>query len=375
MPQEVGAGMAAVDPEAKKKAEQERAVRLDALGESLAKKRSEAIEAREQSGIEQQWLEDEEFYQGIDDANRNEHSNAWRTKPPGQAVVEPKSATRSTVFVNITAPYCDIAAARFADMVLPSDEANFKFDPTPIPELIALSKGELPPMLAKQVSEEPNAQAQVDEAVKQAKVMVDTARAKAEKAQKRVEDWHIEGQWHAETRRVLEDSARIGSGVLKGPVPVKRKAIAFIGGQVVIEEKVHPASKRVDVWNFYPDGACGDNIHNGAYTWERDYLTPKQLQELIGAPDYIESQIRLCLEEGPQKALAQVKKEPDRQPEGKESKRFEIWYFHGTAEREDMLAAGCVCDEKYLSIPAMLTMVNNRVIKAALNPLDSGDFP
>jgi hypothetical protein len=64
--------------------EEEQARRLDALGESLAQSRSDAINAREQSGIEQQWIEDEEFYQGIDDANRNEHSNAWRTKPPGQ---------------------------------------------------------------------------------------------------------------------------------------------------------------------------------------------------------------------------------------------------------------------------------------------------
>src|SRR4051812_37776224 len=166
-----------------------RVQRLDALGESLSKKRAEAIAAREASGIEQQWLEDEEFYQGIDDANRNEHSNAWRTKPPGQGVAPKESTTRSTVFVNITSPYCDIAAARFADMVLPSDEANFKFDPTPVPELIALSKGELPAGLAQQVKQE-GAQAQVASAIDQAKTVLAEARAKADKAQKRIEDWH-----------------------------------------------------------------------------------------------------------------------------------------------------------------------------------------
>ena len=37
---------------------------------SLLAKRKEAITARQASGIEQEWQEDEEHYQGIDDANR-----------------------------------------------------------------------------------------------------------------------------------------------------------------------------------------------------------------------------------------------------------------------------------------------------------------
>ena len=49
---------------------------------------------------------------------------------------------------------------------------------------------------------------------------------------------------------------------------------------------------------------------------------------------YIDAQIDECLKEGPQKAAAQVKKEPDRQQEGKsEEKRFEIWYFHGAIDK------------------------------------------
>lgn len=92
------------EPEQERTPEEERVRRLDALGESLAKKRTEAIEGRQSSGIEEQWAEDEEFYQGIDDANRNEHSNAWRTKPPGQMHPRPAETTRSTVFPNITRP-------------------------------------------------------------------------------------------------------------------------------------------------------------------------------------------------------------------------------------------------------------------------------
>lgn len=358
----------------------DRQERLDALGIALAEKRTEAIQGREASGIEQQWLEDQEFYEGIDDANRHEHASAWRTKPPGQADVKP-NGTRSTVFVNITAPYCDIAAARFADMVLPSDEANFKFDPPPNPELIALSKGELPPMLAQQVQKE-GAQQQVATATQQALAMVATARAKADKAQKRVETWHIEGQWHAEVRRVIEDAARLGAGVLKGPFPSKIRAIALVDGELIIRDKINPKSRRVDCWNAYPDPACGDDIHNGSYFWERDHLTRRQLSELKGTvtsdgkPLYIDAQIDRCLAEGAQKPIAQPKKNPDSKSNGKEDKRFEIWYFYGFVEKEDMAAAGCGCEEsKVPSIPALVTMVNGHVIGAALNPLDTGDFP
>jgi hypothetical protein len=55
---------------------------------------------------------------------------------------------------------------------------------------------------------------------------------------------------------------------------------------------------------------------------------------------------------------------------------FDIWYYTGILTREDLEAAGCDCEGmEQEQIPAVVTMVNNRVIKAALNPLDSGEFP
>lgn len=392
--------------------EAERARKLDAMGEALAKKRQEAISAREASGIEAQWIEDEEFYQGIDDANRNEHSNAWRTKPPGQYQTQVASQTRSTVFVNITRPYCDAAAARIADMLLPTDDRNWQLGPTPIPDLVEISKGNIPPAMQTQMAAVAGDQAKVDEMVaglqQQAQQIIAEAKKKAEKAAERIDDWQVEGQWHAEVRKVIENSARIGTGVLKGPVPVKRKTVALVdvdsSGQptekpnlfqrllggikklfnaaqqavkaTIIKEEIKPASKSIDPWNFYPDGACGENIHNGSHTWERDRITQRQLEDLKNTPGYITSQIDECIKEGPQKAIAKKKEEPDALLAEADDKRFEIWYFHGTVGRDELIAAGCDCDDnEHPSIPAMVTMVNNRVIRGALNPLDSGDFP
>ena len=94
---------------------------LEALGIAIAAKRSAAIKGRQESGIEDEWLEDEEFYEGIDDANRGEVAT-WNGKPPGRTTPDVDD-TSSTIFLNITRPYCDAASASLADMLLPTDDS------------------------------------------------------------------------------------------------------------------------------------------------------------------------------------------------------------------------------------------------------------
>lgn len=368
------------EEERRREEEALRAERLDALGISLATSRSKAIDGRAASGIELEWEEDEEHYEGVDDANRGERKSR-RGKPPGNTGQnEATQATTSTVFINITRPYVDAASARVSDMLLPTDDRSWGMEPTPVPELASMAEGKFPDHLVRQAAaENPDPEiarsklhAAVDEVVK---VMAE-AREKAGRAQKRIEDWHVQGQWHAEVRKVIEDATKIGVGVLKGPVPVKQKQIAFVDGKLILREEIQPASYRIDPWNFYPDPACGENIHNGSHCWERDDITERGLMDLQGVPGYLDDQIHKVLEEG---ALKASRIAPDRLlPDGHtpdKSGMFEIWYYHGVLKREDIEATGCTCGEEYVAVPAQVTMVNNRVIKAALNPLDTGDLP
>lgn len=370
--------LAAAKAEAEK-AEAEMKVRLDALGLSLTAKRTEAINARRMSGIEEQWEEDQEFYEGVDEANRDEMHKRRDTRPAlAIQVKDAEKTTASTIFPNITAPYSDAAAARVADMLLPTDDRSFKFKPTPVPMLADLAKGKASPQMlreaaAKYPGQPEQAKTAIAQAVEQAAQVIADAKAKAEKAETRVADWHVECQWHAEVRKIIEDATRIGAGVLKGPEPVMKRAVAFINGQLTVQQKINPASKRISAWDLFPDGACGENIHNGAYVFERDRLTGKGLQGLKGSPGYIDSQIDACIEEGPISAV-RLAHDPNAKPE-QDKKQFEVWYYYGTLDRHDLAAAGCECDEKMQEIPAIITMVNNRVIRAALNPLDTGDFP
>ena len=356
-----------------------RITKLDALGMALATKRSEAIAGRQSSGIEEEWIGDEEHYAGIDDGNRTETRGAWRTKPPGQAFVKPVASTRSTVFPNITRPYVDAAAARIADMLLPSDDRNFALDRTPIPDLIRMAGGKVKPETMRQMRGVTQDDAQIAQAVQkavaEAKAIMGEAQQKADRAQERIDDWLVECQYHAEVRKVIEDAARIGTGILKGPIPQMRKAVAWTEQGIVIQEEIKPGSIRVDPWKFFPDPNCGESIHNGSHTWEYDDITEKQVQEMRRLPGYISSQIDAVLDEGPIRATAEVKQEPDSRNEGRAKGKYQAWYFHGFVSQEDMEMAGCKCKEGMDSVPAMITMINNRVVRASMNPLDSGEFP
>lgn len=362
---------------------------IEAFASIIKDKRTDAIEGRRASGIEDIWAEDEAHYAGQDDAGQNAYRKG-RTPSDGLTEAPKKAQTRSTAFLNITRPYCDAAAASLADMLLPNDDRNWALQPTPLPQLTAASKDMRPisqaipmpqapapgpgPQGAPAQAAPPKPEPTVAEVAKQE---LGRAKEMAEAAQTQIDDWLIECRYHAEVRKVLESAAKIGTGVLKGPVPVKRKSRAVRktpeGWIVEMVEEIKPESRWVNVWNIYPDPSCGDNIHDGSYIFEEDEITALRLDNLKGTPGYIDEMIDMCLMEGPISAIdgTSAKKPGDKT---KEKDVFQVWYFYGQVSRADMESAGCVCGDKSY-YPAQVTMVNNRVIKVALSPLDSGEFP
>jgi len=333
---------------------------LETLALSVVKMRDEAIKGRESSSIEEDWDEDEDAYEGIDNANRDEMHRGQRRKPDvmdGQFGNKKKSkTTRSTLLLNITRPYVDGAAARVGDMLLPTDDKPWQFKLDPLPDAVEqMYMGKMGPQAQQQAE--------------QIKIQ---AKKNLEQAEKLVEDRLVECQYHNEVRKVIEDCARIGTGVLKGPF-AKLKASVKRTQQAlgVVSQQIVPASKRIDPWNLYPDPACNENIQNGRYVFERDVFSAKQIKELKQNPDYLADQIDLVLEEGPNKRNEVA----TREQKTVDSDQYEIWYFTGDVELEGMGVCGCPVDSKHDSVPATLTVVNDRIIHAAETPVDSDDFP
>lgn len=366
--------------------------RLDAFGQAMAATRSDAIAARQESGIEEVWLEDEEYYEGVDDANRGQERATWRTKPPGRTRVAAKGrGTDSTVFPNITGPFVESGAARLGDMLFPSDDPSWRMDETPLPDLVRMSKGEFAGQDIRGANAAfPNnpeaAQDHLKELQARATEQIDEAKTKVKAASKRIEDWLTQCHWHAQGRAIIEDCARVGSGILKGPVPSEIDKIAWIPpstdsagqkvpGHAAKKNIVSPIAKRIDYWNFFPARDCGQDIQNGNEVWERDYLSRRQVRKLLGKQGYIKEQILAVLQEGPHHAKATVERISEVNGPMDARKRFEIWYCQGTAEKEDLIALGCDCDGiEDPHVDVMLEMINNRVIKIMPSLFTSGRF-
>ena len=363
--------------------------RIEAFGQSLSRKRADAVSARRESGIEEEWHAAEDAYQGVDDANRGDTRMAKPVSPDGGMVNGPsrKGQTRSTVVMNITRPYVDAAAARVADMLLPTDDTPWGLKPTPIPSrnfelpdaALTQPMGAPPGMGAMMPGQPPFPADPLQQAIQQAQAQDSQAKDAAEKATTQIEDWLVQCQWHAEVRKMIEDTARLGTGVLKGPTPARMKSrmMKRESGimQLVIEESIVPESKCISPWNFFPDGACGENIQDGSGTWERDTLSAKSVRELKALDGYIESQIDRVLEEGPQGKYIDAYTNSGK-VKANDRDVYEVWYYYGAADREDLDAAGVeLPDDTDVTAHCLVTMVNDRVIKAAINPLDSGEFP
>lgn len=386
--------------DAERQAKQER---IDQLSEVIAKKRAEAVTARSSSGIEDVWIECEEAYLGIDDANRSEFAGAKWAKPTSMSGpvtssrIDRGDEVRSTVYVPITARYVDAGAAKLAEILLPLDDKAFSIEPTPVPELVKLKDdgrslthpGTGEPLTREAIGlpPTPGAEGGAEQGATPAPLTVkdlverelNEARDRAKAAEKRINDWMIEANHAPEMRKVIHDAARIGTGVLKGPFPDIRTSKAMRktdgGAELQIIESVKPSEKWIDTWNLFPDPACGEDIQSGDYLFERDFISARTLKKLKRQSGYIKDQIDAAIEEGPGKCNIE-----GRNPNQKSAdSRFEIWYYYGTITRKDLELVGApgvdslpdALEDAY----AILTLVNDRVIRATINPLETGDFP
>ena len=364
---------------------------------------------------------------------------------------------RSTAFVRLTARYVDAGSAKLAEILLPIDDKAFSFTETPVPELIKAKEdnsqifheglgvpltrnakqGETPlaapapasaaPAPAPAALPSPQSAAapvaapavgasvpaagapgaapmppQVPFTVKDAaEENIELERKKAKAAETRIYDWMVECQHAAEMRKVIKDAARLGVGVVKGPFPRNVRDVALKarekGSTAEIEleilDRIVPGTEWKDPWNIFPDPACGENIHNGDYCLERDFLSAHQVRDLKKLPGYIDAQIDKVLVEGPDKTNLKdtdlgAGGNPSSNSGGQDKDRFEVWYYYGRIKKTEMDAicaaahSGKGASDYKSEIPdelkevyAIVTLVNDSVVRATINPLDSGCFP
>lgn len=357
----------------------------------------EAVDARLQSGIEDEWQEAEDLYAGLE---------------PGVASTETKPQKpvqgRSRVIINITESKTGIGSSQVIRRVLPGDMRPWKVEPTPVPEFDEAINGG-----------NGNAGVQLQDgsvhpAADVAKALTVLLKDKADRAGNQIQDWLTDTaiyngkSAYAELRKMIKDGARVGTGVIKGPIPTVKKErrwkIDANGiATIVMTEKLVPRALAISVANCFPDPSCGDDVHKGTYFIERDYLTPRQVRELKQQPGYEAKELATVLQQGP---LAysrwddRYKSEREGQTRVYDRKTYETFYLYADVTPAQLIACGFEIPALTIapaglsaedaaqaiatqieaameldSIPIVATMINGRIVKVVLNPNEKGGFP
>ena len=369
------------DPEElmRKKAE-----KLQSFGASLGGQRDEWIRSRGSYGVDKRWIEDEDQYNGKDNIAKAASQMMTSVEQGYPVTTQMAKPHRSTVFIGMTRQKTNAAEARLADILLPTDDRNWGIQPTPSPELMAMSKDNKAAMdqQGQPIMGDNGQPARVRDVVK---AVLEMANKKATAMQTEIEDQLVECNYNGELRKMIHDAAVLGTGVVKGPIVTNRtrkawQPITDSMGQTVhqieIVQEISPASFRVDPRNVLPDPGCGENIHNGKGIYEREQVTAKQIRDLAKQPGFLKDQLRKVLEEGP-KQSATLRELTDEDQRDMTRLTYEMWTYWGEVDHDDLESSGVNVGEKdeLRSISACVVMINNTVVKAFLNPLEGGDIP
>ena len=372
-----------VDPELERERTQER---LQAFGQSLASQRDDWIRSRYSYGVDKRWIEDEDQYNAKDNIAKQASQMMTSVEQGYPVTTQMAKPHRSTVYIGLTRQKTNAAEARISDILLPTDDRNWGIKPTPKPKLMAMSRDTQ--MAGDKETGQPLTHPETGQPLAMrdiARAAMETARQKSDAMQLEIEDQLVECDYNGELRKVIHNAARLGTGVIKGPIVTNRTRKAWqpyrdMEGNTIhqldIVTEVTPASFSIDPRNVWPDPGCGDSIHNGKGIYEREQMTSRQVRDLAKQPGYMKEQIRKVLEEGPKKSVTfQELKDDDQRDIARDV--YEMWSYWGEVDHDDLEAAGIKLGEKdeLRAVSACVVMINSTIVKAYLNPLEGGELP
>lgn len=362
---------------------------LDSLGVSLSVKKAKAIEARVSQGIDERFYRSVEAYEGRDEVTRN-YPGLRDTVQGYLPASARKTQTRSKIVPNVVRAKVNTASAQLQDIAFPTDDRNWDLRPSTNPELVekmtrkdlGLFQGGQPLMLddngqQRQATVADVAKTDMEEAKKRAKAMRDEIDDQL--------DISAGGcGYEGVGREVMFDQELLGAGVIKGPIVtsrVKKVWMPISDGQKTVHvlQRIadqKPTSMRVNPWDIYPHPECGEHPKKFPI-WERiPGVTAADIRNYAQVDGYLKDQIRKVLSEGPKTAESPADK-PGTVPVTEETV-YEAWEYHGELSKEELEAAGCKCgsdDDVFSSYSAVVVMINDTVIKAEIEVLDTEEMP
>lgn len=329
---------------------------------------------------ELQMLEDMRQYQGVEDT-----VDKLNKKP---------DTGGSDLNVNITRKKTNAAEARLSDMLFPTDDKNWGITPSPKPSLSikgmpksAPNQPSPPPdttvIQQAQASPTPTPLTQEEESERDAK-------ARAALMEEEMDDQLSECNYNAHGREAIRFGCLLGTGVLKGPVLIGKGRRAWVkredemGNVAYILDNVpdeRPGFELVSTWDFFPTMSA-TRIEDSEVTFQRHWMTRRDLIRLSKREDFLKDQIRKLLKKSPDRTppdyLTQLRNMSDVSAVGDE-KRYVVWERHGPIEIEALQACGVlekdIENDPLEEYEGVVWVCQGIVIKAAINPMDTEDQP
>ena len=335
---------------------------IDLFGSGLFK--DLGIQLQQRSLVEQRWLDDLRQYRGEYEPD---------------IIAELKKNKRSQVFVNVTREKTDAWAAQMGDMLFPVDDKNYGIAPSPDPKLSMMAKSVV---MDSDGDERPSSEAQA------ATQILAKAQAAAAAMEKTIDDQLIACDYNAESRRMLHYAAKIGTGILKGPIVESAIKQAWLPGEdgswaVEIVKDLKPGARCVLPWDFVPDMSA-TRFADCEFVYEREYMTKKELRKLLNLESmgFIPEQVEKLLAQDPSNTRTRYAEFVDQirylcglNPTNQDS-RYEVWTYHGPVPLAVLQFAGV--DTEGLGgreCDGVVIFSGDVVLKVTINPMDTMEWP
>ena len=210
----------------------------------------------------------------------------------------------SDIYMNLTPTKCRAAMSWIRDILLPAKEEAWSLEPTPVPDVPQETKDLIRERIDEfmsQLEADPTQQGQQGPGAAAVKMkstnqlqrdleeaffdeVYELASKEVKKFERVVADQLVEGDWENALSNFIEDFCVFPVAVMKGPVVIKKKRIAWAKGRPVEKEVKTFLNKRVSPLDIYPSpSAAGINDGN---LCEHLRMHRNELASLRGAKHY-----------------------------------------------------------------------------------------
>lgn len=282
------------------------------------------------------------------------------------------------VYMGLTALKCRAAASWINDILLNSIDKPWTIKPTPIPELPEWLKEQVVDALTHEL-QQAGAPLDIRQRAKELKdVALKYAQRKSQDAvaamELKLEDQFLEGGWRTAFAEFVDDLCTFPAAFLRTPVIRKECRLAWDGNALVEREEIIYTTRRISPFDAYPSldsNAAG----TGRFFIERRQLAPHDLYMMLGLEGFNDDALREVLNQYADTGYQQMLT-PDWQRQYLEDKALPVderktidsLLYNGKIQGKLLINNGILVPDAQGFYETEIWTVNNRTIKAVLNP-------